>query len=565
MSRDMEPGPTWRVVETLDVPLDRLRPNPRQPRRRFRGLDELAASLRARGQLTAVVVRRVDAGAAFELVNGERRWRAAQLAGLATLRADVVDMDDREAFRAGVVENVARDELSAVERGRAFRAMTDDGMTQAEVAALCGVTQPVVSRHVALLDLPAPLLVLLDAGALTEGHVRQLRRLERIHVPGDTPRRVRPGGEVDAVLADPSLGPAAAWYLLHAAQPLEHVPWFPPERLTDHEHAETFGESAVALAEYVTGHDGPVPQWPVTAWFYGVVAAVFGLSVVDLSRAVDEFRDVYASGVLWWSWHGHDAGPEPGTAAETWTEPDDWAAFVRRYLATERDGGHLDAADRGRWDWLYRRSVCWDLKHAGHDPDAASDPPADWTVRHARDVVDRGLTFPSVFQPGGRYGNAWAGTDPADVETDAETDADGGEHAALLDGLAELTAGPNDAGADPFDAAGRFAADVAAAVVTARERLDAASTDTPARSFTLDASDGAAELSARELSIAESMVPAMAAADGTLGDDMRRRIADARAMLDAGDVAGAWPLVDAVVDAARPWLRLAADDTDAET
>ena len=151
-----------------------IEPNPRQPRQPR--LDEdaagLAESVRAQGLLQPVVVRPVDRGR-YELIAGERRWRAARAAGLPTVPALVREADDRETLLLGLVENVARKDLSPVEEARAYAVLIDEfGLSLAEVAERVGRSKPLVSNRMRLLDLPDDVLELVDDGQLSEGHAR---------------------------------------------------------------------------------------------------------------------------------------------------------------------------------------------------------------------------------------------------------------------------------------------------------------------------------------------------------------------------------------------------------
>ena len=158
-----------------DIPIGDIRPNAGQPRKHFEGIEELAESLRASGQLVPVLVRPV--GGSYELIHGERRWRAARLAGLATLRADVRDMSDSEALRLSVIENMQREQLTPIEEAEACRALLSDGMIQAEVGALIGKSQSYVAQKLRLLGLPEDVQERVQGGALTEGHARQILRV----------------------------------------------------------------------------------------------------------------------------------------------------------------------------------------------------------------------------------------------------------------------------------------------------------------------------------------------------------------------------------------------------
>ncbi len=148
--------------------------NPKQPRRQFEseGVSGLAESIKAQGLIQPVVVRPRLAGG-YELIAGERRWRAAREAGLETVPAVVREADDRDTLLLGLVENVAREDLSPVEEARAYALLLDEfALSLSEVAERVGKSKPTVSNRVRLLELPEDVLELLDHAQLTEGHAR---------------------------------------------------------------------------------------------------------------------------------------------------------------------------------------------------------------------------------------------------------------------------------------------------------------------------------------------------------------------------------------------------------
>jgi ParB family chromosome partitioning protein len=157
-----------------ELPVAQIHANPRQPRKAFdeEAVGGLAESIRAQGLIQPVVVRPRLAGG-YELIAGERRWRAARAAGLETVPAVVREADDRDTLLLGLVENVARESLSPVEEARAYAMLFDEfGLSLGEVAARVGRSKPAVSNRVRLLELPDDVLDLVGRGYLTEGHAR---------------------------------------------------------------------------------------------------------------------------------------------------------------------------------------------------------------------------------------------------------------------------------------------------------------------------------------------------------------------------------------------------------
>ena len=164
------------VEELRELPLELIVPNPRQPRREFdpEALQALAGSFGEQGVLQPVLVR-PRAGGTYELVAGERRWRAARLAGLDRIPALVREREDAAAIEAALIENMAREDLNPIEEARACAALVEElGLTRQEIGRRVGRSRVAVSNLVRLLDLPDEVIDLLQGGALTEGHGRAL-------------------------------------------------------------------------------------------------------------------------------------------------------------------------------------------------------------------------------------------------------------------------------------------------------------------------------------------------------------------------------------------------------
>jgi ParB family chromosome partitioning protein len=162
--------------ELRELPVDLISANPRQPRGRFdeETLRALAASLAERGVLQPVLVR-PRPGGSYELLAGERRWRAARLAGLETIPALVRERDDAESLELAVIENMAREDLNPVDEARACAALVEElGLTREQIASRTGRARSSVSNLIRLLDLPDDVLEALEQGTLSEGHGRAL-------------------------------------------------------------------------------------------------------------------------------------------------------------------------------------------------------------------------------------------------------------------------------------------------------------------------------------------------------------------------------------------------------
>jgi ParB family transcriptional regulator, chromosome partitioning protein len=160
--------------ELAYLPVETVHANPRQPRRKFdsEAAAGLAESVGAQGVVQPILVRPRKAGG-YELIAGERRWRAAREAGLPTVPAVVREAGDRDSILLGLVENVAREQLSPVEEARASALLIDEfGLSLGELAERLGRSKPAVSNRLRLLELPDDVLAMLERGELTEGHAR---------------------------------------------------------------------------------------------------------------------------------------------------------------------------------------------------------------------------------------------------------------------------------------------------------------------------------------------------------------------------------------------------------
>src|SRR3954454_22235481 len=162
--------------ELRELPVDLIKPNPGQPRTKFdpEALTALAESIETSGIVQPLLVRPLADGS-YELIAGERRWRAAQQAGLEKVPAVVRDQAEAERLQAALIENMVREDLNPVEEARACAALVDElGLTKEELARRVGRSRPAVSNLIRLLDLPDEALALLESGELSEGHGRAL-------------------------------------------------------------------------------------------------------------------------------------------------------------------------------------------------------------------------------------------------------------------------------------------------------------------------------------------------------------------------------------------------------
>jgi len=168
--------PAGDAGELLELPVGLIKPNPNQPRTRFDAdaLSGLAASIETTGVVQPLLVRPLHDGS-YELIAGERRWRAAQQAGLGKVPAIVRDSEHAERLQVALIENMVREDLNPVDEARACAALVEDlGLSKEELARRLGRSRPTVSNLIRLLELPDEALALLESGKLSEGHGRAL-------------------------------------------------------------------------------------------------------------------------------------------------------------------------------------------------------------------------------------------------------------------------------------------------------------------------------------------------------------------------------------------------------
>ena len=161
---------------SLTLPISQVEPGLKQPRKRFddESLADLADSIRIHGVIQPLTVRRLSSGY-YQIIAGERRWRAAKLAGLSEVPAVIIEADDRKVMELGLIENLQREDLNPVEEANGYKVLMDDyGLTQDEVAQRVGKSRPAVANALRLLALPDAVHLLLEEGKLSAGHARAI-------------------------------------------------------------------------------------------------------------------------------------------------------------------------------------------------------------------------------------------------------------------------------------------------------------------------------------------------------------------------------------------------------
>lgn len=168
-----------KTVQTL--PIQKLEPNRNQPRQAFDevALQELADSIATHGLIQPIAVRPLEGGY-YQIIAGERRWRASRLAGLKEVPVNIIEVDDQEAAQLTLIENLQREDLNPMEEARGYEAlMTQYGLSQEEAANSVGKSRPAVANALRLLKLPKSIVSLLEDGSLSAGHARALLPLEQ--------------------------------------------------------------------------------------------------------------------------------------------------------------------------------------------------------------------------------------------------------------------------------------------------------------------------------------------------------------------------------------------------
>ena len=161
---------------SLSLPISQVEPGLKQPRKRFedKALHDLADSIRTHGIIQPLTVRRLSSGY-YQIIAGERRWRAAKLAGLTEVPAVIIEADDRKTMELALIENLQREDLNPIEEANGYKSLMEDyGLTQEEAAKRVGKSRPAVANALRLLALPDPVCQLLEEGKLSAGHARAI-------------------------------------------------------------------------------------------------------------------------------------------------------------------------------------------------------------------------------------------------------------------------------------------------------------------------------------------------------------------------------------------------------
>ena len=201
------------VIPSDTLPISRVEPRTGQPRTVFDepALQELSESIAAHGVLQPITVRKLDSGY-YQIIAGERRWRAARMAGLTEVPVRIIEADDRKAQELALVENLQRENLNPMEEAKGFRALMDDfGLTQEAVSLSVGKSRPAVANALRLLALPDAVADMLENGSISSGHARALLPIEDAHLQLETAKQIVEKGlsvrQTEALVASLLKGP----------------------------------------------------------------------------------------------------------------------------------------------------------------------------------------------------------------------------------------------------------------------------------------------------------------------------------------------------------------------
>lgn len=277
-----------------DIPLINIQPDRDQPRKRFDdgALCELADSMRANGLLSPILVRPTGGGA-FVIVHGERRFRAARLLNWQTIAATVRDLSAEDARVFAILENVQRENLTPIEEARAYQHLVDAGMTQTEIGAKMGKSQSYIATKLRLLNMPDFLQSMLDAGFVTEGHVKQILRLRKFYNGATVVfDEAMDGKSFDDQSFDDQITLVA---LIIGWRPAQK--WILPDVGFASHPSPKRAELARIVRDYsrTVAAGGVVQVWRIAALWHAVAVAIDELSVAELSDNITLLFEVIAA------------------------------------------------------------------------------------------------------------------------------------------------------------------------------------------------------------------------------------------------------------------------------
>ena len=334
---------------STSVRLDTIDADPEQPRRNFDAakLAELAASIDANGLVAPILLRRN--GDRFVIVHGERRYRAVQSLGWAEIPAVVRNIAAADVRWIQVAENLNRDDLSPIEEARTYAEFIAAGSTQAVVAERLGKTRTYVTQKLRLLSMPAPLILLVDSGALSEGHARQLLRIKSMYTEAHTIGRpddgieyakwAQPWAEPDGTALSGESRSVLTSHMLVQCRPVDWpagYPFVPKKSIS--------AEAAEALCRDIAAQGHAYPRWVLPAVYYAILTVEAKASVATTQKMVDQWHDLMLAAMANYLIHA-------GEVVSRDTSRTNWQAKLRwGYQSDLRHAGllkfdHIDSMD----------------------------------------------------------------------------------------------------------------------------------------------------------------------------------------------------------------------------
>ncbi len=255
--------------------------NKEQPRKLFQNIKELAGSIKKNGLLEPITVRPV--GSRYEIVLGERRYRACKLLGYTEIEANVKKLTKLESYKLALVENIQRQDLTPLEEARSFKMLQNKGMSQEDISKLIGKGQSYISHKLRLLKLPEFLTYFLEEGLLSENHMRQLMTIKNIFPKGlkrDFNKNI--GAIVIKNKED-------ATFCIHQLRLRERSAFFRAN--------EEMIRPCNLFIKYVSKHNCQIEQWKVAALWYAFFTVKFKLTVVELATVINLWNESFYDAV----------------------------------------------------------------------------------------------------------------------------------------------------------------------------------------------------------------------------------------------------------------------------
>lgn len=284
----------------MQIPLDHIKPNPNQPRTQFTGIDGLAQSIQEKGLLEPILVRPVDEH--YEIIHGERRYKAVQQLEWETIDAITREATDAEAYELALIENVQREDLTPIEQALAFQQLQEKGYTQQQIAETLNKSQSYIAQKLRLLSLPDFLQYFVQHQLLSENHARRILTLKNIY-----------GEELEAIFHPESPSELIESLKMHGdliphkvIQPIEEeqdrtllilnamakpedtvfIPWDINEDKKTH-----FIHAGASFVKYVSKHT--LMQWERAGFWWCLFTVALDLSVVELTQSLNAWEGRY--------------------------------------------------------------------------------------------------------------------------------------------------------------------------------------------------------------------------------------------------------------------------------